>query len=93
MVVVFALGACHPPRSVSLDEALRGTRNGDYELIVVSDGLVSFQNRRHKDQYHFKGELPETELIQIRTTIEQSRLLGHSAEFEDLRGRGANHGG
>ena len=92
VLIALVLGACHAPRTITLEEGLRGTHNGDYVLVVVTDEMVSFQSRYHKDQYYFRGALPEAELIQIQTATEQSRALGHSVELVNLQAKIMNRG-
>jgi hypothetical protein len=88
--LLFACAGC-AERTVTLDDGLKNTQEGKYSLVVVGDGLISFQiDAYHKYQYYGDAKSIAEAMPLLDNAMSVSSNSGHAVVFMDFRNNGSN---
>jgi len=88
--LLFVFAGC-AERTVTLEDGLRNTQGGKYSLVVVADGLISFQiDAYHKYQYYGDPEQIAHAMPLLDKAMTVSSNSGHAVIFMDFRNNESN---
>ena len=84
------LCSCGGECRIDLESALRSTKKGEFDLIVIAERFVSFQGPGlfipRKCQYYFSPPSPHGVVAKIKTAADEARAKKLEVHIWDNRG-------